>query len=43
MRHWLTPEEMAKKREMRKKFMYLSIPLIGALIGTVLTIAINSI
>jgi glycerol uptake facilitator-like aquaporin len=43
MRHWLTPEEMARKREIRKKIMYVSIPLIGALIGAVLTFAINSL
>lgn len=43
MSNWLTPEEMARKKALRKKLMYVAIPVIGACIGALFTILANSL
>jgi glycerol uptake facilitator-like aquaporin len=34
----MTPEEIARKRDFRKKMMYVAIPVIGAILGTIIGI-----
>ncbi|WP_268258035.1 hypothetical protein [Bacillus andreraoultii] len=36
MSNWLTPEEIARKRDYRKKALYISIPIIGAILGALI-------
>ncbi|WP_281351941.1 hypothetical protein [Pallidibacillus pasinlerensis] len=43
MSRFLTPEEMVRKREINKRLFYVSIPLIGALIGAVIALFSNMI
>lgn len=43
MSRFLTPEEMVRKRERNKRLFYVSIPLIGALIGAVIALFSNMI
>ncbi|MCU9613663.1 hypothetical protein OEV98_08825 [Caldibacillus lycopersici] len=43
MSRWLTPEEIQKKREVKKKLFYLSIPILGGILGAVLTILSSTI
>jgi glycerol uptake facilitator-like aquaporin len=38
MSNWMTPEEIARKRDFRKKMMYVAIPVIGAILGTIIGI-----
>ncbi|WP_368985211.1 hypothetical protein NST54_10820 [Caldifermentibacillus hisashii] len=38
MTNWMTPEEIARKRDFRKKMMYVAIPFIGAILGTIIGI-----
>lgn len=34
----MTPEEMARKRYFRKKLIYVAIPVIGAVLGSIIGI-----
>lgn len=38
MTKWTTPEEIARKRDRNKKFMYFSIPIIGAILGVMISL-----
>ncbi|WP_171016682.1 hypothetical protein [Pseudalkalibacillus caeni] len=38
---WLTPEEIKRRKEIKKKLFYLSIPLIAAAIGAATSILSN--
>lgn len=34
----MTPEEMARKRYFRKKLIYVAVPVIGAVLGSIIGI-----
>ncbi|MEL3957657.1 hypothetical protein NSQ96_10360 [Caldifermentibacillus hisashii] len=38
MNNWMTPEEMARKRYFRKKLIYVAVPVIGAVLGSIIGI-----
>jgi len=38
---WYTPEELIKIRKRKKMILYISIPLIGSLIGILITFALS--
>jgi mitochondrial fission protein ELM1 len=41
--NWITPEEMARKRELKKKIITFSLPFIAILIGALVTVAANGL
>jgi hypothetical protein len=41
--NWITPEEMARKRELKKKVITFSLPFIAILIGALVTVAANGL
>ncbi|WP_279381938.1 hypothetical protein [Metabacillus bambusae] len=43
MANWITPEEMARKRELKKKVITFSLPFIAILIGALVTVAANGL
>jgi len=34
----MTPEEIARKKDFRKKMMYVAIPVLGAILGSIIGI-----
>lgn len=43
MSRWLTPEEIQLKRERKRKLGLLLIPLLGVLLGVLVTFIINAL
>ncbi|MDQ0232742.1 hypothetical protein [Metabacillus malikii] len=43
MANWTTPEEMARKREIKKKVLTFTFPVIAVIIGVLVTIAANGL
>lgn len=41
MSRWLTPEEMFQKRKRKKMLLYMSIPLIGIIVGVLITLLLS--
>jgi hypothetical protein len=41
MSRWLTPEQVEKMKERRKIYVYVSIPVIAALFGAIVTFLAN--
>ncbi|WP_264739776.1 hypothetical protein [Cytobacillus firmus] len=40
---WITPEEIAKKKQFKRKLLYVSLPFITILISALVTILANQI
>lgn len=40
---WLTPEEAQKKKKKQQILLYISIPLIGGLVGAIITLLISAL
>jgi len=38
---WLTPEEVQKKRERKKALLYALVPILGIILGTVVTLLMS--
>ncbi|WP_263596912.1 hypothetical protein [Metabacillus idriensis] len=43
MSHWITPEEMERKRELKKRMLTVSIPLLTILCTALVTVLINGL
>ncbi|MDQ0226801.1 hypothetical protein [Metabacillus niabensis] len=43
MANWVTPEEMARKKEMKKKILTFSLPFIAIILGALVTVAANGL
>ena len=43
MDKWTTPEEMARKKDLKKKLYTYSFPILAIIIGTLVTIASNGL
>lgn len=43
MANWVTPEEIARKKEMKKKLLTFSLPLIAVIIGALVTVAAHGL
>jgi len=41
-KQWLTPEEQQRRKTIKQKMFYLSVPIIGAVIGGLITIMVNA-
>lgn len=41
--NWVTPEEMARKKEMKRKVLTFSLPLIAIILGALVTVAANGL
>jgi hypothetical protein len=42
-RAWITPEEIARKKQLKRKVLYVSLPFITILISALVTILANKI
>jgi hypothetical protein len=40
---WVTPEEMARKKELKRKLLYISLPILVCLISAFVTVLANQI
>ncbi|GLB60276.1 hypothetical protein [Cytobacillus sp. NCCP-133] len=40
---WITPEEIARKKQFKRKLLYLSLPFIAVVISAIVTILVNQI
>ncbi|WHZ57601.1 MULTISPECIES: hypothetical protein [Metabacillus] len=43
MSHWITPEEMERKKELKKRIMTVSIPFFTILLTAIVTVLINGL
>ncbi|WP_260445668.1 MULTISPECIES: hypothetical protein [Metabacillus] len=43
MANWVTPEEISRKKELRKKLITYSFPVLAIVIGALVTIAANGL
>ncbi|WP_280637249.1 hypothetical protein [Alkalihalobacillus sp. BA299] len=43
MSKWLTPEEIHIRKERKKKILYISMPIMAAAIGAIVTVLASSI
>ncbi|MFC0272297.1 hypothetical protein ACFFIX_12710 [Metabacillus herbersteinensis] len=42
MSQWITPEEMERRREMKKKLVTFSLPVIAIIFAAIITVLANS-
>ncbi|AGX06284.1 MULTISPECIES: hypothetical protein [Bacillus] len=42
-RNWTTPEEIKRKKQLKKRLLYISIPVVTVLASAVVTILANQI
>ncbi|WP_394138207.1 hypothetical protein [Cytobacillus oceanisediminis] len=40
---WTTPEEIARKKQLKRRMMYIALPFIAVLISALVTILVNQI
>jgi hypothetical protein len=43
MSKWLTPEEIYKQKERKKMMLYISFPILAAVVGGLLTVLVNKL
>jgi hypothetical protein len=43
MSHWMTPEEMERKKELKKRIMTVAIPFFTILLTAIVTVLINGL
>ncbi|MFZ3588961.1 hypothetical protein ACOI1C_06685 [Bacillus sp. DJP31] len=43
MSQWITPEEIYKQKERKKVMLYISFPILAAIVGGLLTVVMNSL
>ncbi|MBT2687439.1 hypothetical protein J7I93_04500 [Bacillus sp. ISL-47] len=41
--NWITPEEIARKKEIKRKLLYISFPIVAVLISALVTILANQV